>query len=109
MIPNVNLSVADIANPDMLACGCRILISLDIARFYEGQCQPSSRPDGWLAPITVNRVGESTQFAQRFARPLGQLHRVKAVSFGAINIYIIVVLIDINLLLLQPLLLDYMI
>ena len=35
-------SVADIANPDLLACGSRTWISLDIARFYEEHCQPSS-------------------------------------------------------------------
>ena len=39
---NVSLSVADIANLDLLACGGRIWISLDIARFYEEQCQSSS-------------------------------------------------------------------
>ena len=27
---------------DLLACGCRTWISLDITQFYEEQCQPSS-------------------------------------------------------------------
>ena len=36
------LHVIDIANPDLLACGSRIWISLDIAHFYEEHCQPSS-------------------------------------------------------------------
>ena len=37
LLPTVYLSVADIANPDLLACGCRTWISLDIARFYDEQ------------------------------------------------------------------------
>ena len=41
LLPNIYLSVADIANPDFLGCCCRTWISLDIARFYEEQCQPS--------------------------------------------------------------------
>ena len=39
LLPTVCLSVTDIANPDLLACGCRTRISLDIARFYEEQFQ----------------------------------------------------------------------
>ena len=35
LLPNLYLSVADNANPDLLACGSRTWISLDIARFYE--------------------------------------------------------------------------
>ena len=42
LLPNLYLSVADIANPDLLACGSRTWISLDIARFYEEHCQPTS-------------------------------------------------------------------
>ena len=42
LLPNLYVSVADIANPDLLACGSRTWISLDIARFYEEHCQPSS-------------------------------------------------------------------
>ena len=30
LLPNMHWSVADIANPDLLACGCRTWISLDI-------------------------------------------------------------------------------
>ena len=33
---------SNIANPDLLACNCRTWITLDIARFYEEQCQSSS-------------------------------------------------------------------
>ena len=32
----VYLTVADIGNPDLLACGCRNWISLDITRFKRG-------------------------------------------------------------------------
>ena len=59
LLPNLYLSVADIANPDLFACGSRTWISLDIARFYEEHCQSSSGsawPDcpknGNRAPIT---------------------------------------------------------
>ena len=38
---NLYLSVADIANPDLLACASGTWISLDIDRFYEEHCQPS--------------------------------------------------------------------
>ena len=39
MFPNVYLSVTDMANPDLLACGFRTCISLEIeiARYYEEQ------------------------------------------------------------------------
>ena len=37
LLPNVYLSVADIANPDLVACGSRTWISLNIGRFYEEQ------------------------------------------------------------------------
>ena len=39
LLPNGNLSVADIANLDLFACGGRTWISLDIERFYEAHCQ----------------------------------------------------------------------
>ena len=42
LLPNLHLSVADIANPDLFACSSRTWISLDIARFYKEHCQPSS-------------------------------------------------------------------
>ena len=48
LLPNLYLSVADIANPDLFACGGRTWISLDITRFYEEHCQPSSGSD-WPA------------------------------------------------------------
>ena len=41
LLPDLYLSVADIANPDLFACGSRTWNSLDIARFYEEQCQPA--------------------------------------------------------------------
>ena len=60
LLPTVYLFVADIANPDLFVCCCRTWICLDIARFYEEQCQPSS-VSTWLAcqlspPQTVNRA-----------------------------------------------------
>ena len=41
LFPNMYLSVAYLTNPDFLGCCCRTWISLDIARFYDEQCQPS--------------------------------------------------------------------
>ena len=56
MLPNLYLSVADIANPDLLACGSWTWISLDIARFYEEHCPPSSGST-WPACLKIgNRV-----------------------------------------------------
>ena len=56
LLPAMHLSVAEIENPDLLACGYWAWISLDIARFYEEQYQPSS---GYAWPActkkTVNR------------------------------------------------------
>ena len=58
LLLNLYLSVADIANPYLFACSSRTWISLDIARFYEEHCQPSSGfawpacpKDGNRAPI----------------------------------------------------------
>ena len=71
LLPNMYLSVADIEIPYFLVCCCRTLISLDIARFNEEQCQTSSgcastafqkRKSG---PCFWGREG-STQFAQGF-------------------------------------------
>ena len=42
LLPNFYLPVADIVNPDLFACSSRTWIILDIARFYEDHCQPSS-------------------------------------------------------------------
>ena len=42
LFPNLYLSVADIANPDLFVCGSRTWISLDITHFYEAHCQSSS-------------------------------------------------------------------
>ena len=53
LIPNMYLSVADIANLDLFACGGRIWISLDIARFYEEHCQSSSGSAWSACPKTV--------------------------------------------------------
>ena len=39
LLPTVYLVVADIANPDLLACCCHTWICFDITRFYEKQCQ----------------------------------------------------------------------
>ena len=62
MLPNLYLYVADIANPDLFACGSRTWVSLDIAHFYEEYRQPSSGC-AWPACAKHGREG-STQFAQ---------------------------------------------
>ena len=69
LLPNLHLSEANIANPDLLVCGSRTWISLDIARFYEEHCQPSSGSAWPACPKTV--IGPhcwgwegSTQFAR---------------------------------------------
>ena len=50
LLPTMYLSVADIANPDLLGCGCRTWKSLDIARFYEEQCDSyPAGSHGWFA------------------------------------------------------------
>ena len=56
LLPNVCLSVADIANPDFLGCCCLTCFSLDIARFYEEQCQPSNGSVWPAGPKTVGGV-----------------------------------------------------
>ena len=53
--PNLYLSVADIANPDLFACSNWTWISLDIAHFYEEHCQPSSG-SAWPACPKGNRA-----------------------------------------------------
>ena len=40
LLHTVYLFVADIANPDLIVYDCWTWINLDIARFYEEQCQP---------------------------------------------------------------------
>ena len=55
LLPNVYLSVTDIANPELLVCGRRTRISLDITRFYEEQYQPFSGSALSACPKTVNR------------------------------------------------------
>ena len=67
LLPNLYLSVADIANPDLFACGSRTWISLDIARFYKEHCQPSSGsawPNKTVIWPPLLGTGGSTQFAQ---------------------------------------------
>ena len=65
LLPTLYLSVADIANPDLLVCGSRTWISLDITRFYKEHCQPSSGSAWPACPKNGNRSGGgSTQFAQ---------------------------------------------
>ena len=74
-VVSLYLSVTDISNPDLLACGSRTWFSLDIARFYEEHCQPSSGST-WLAcPKTVIRptllgVGGVDTICTGFARLL---------------------------------------
>ena len=75
LLPNLYLSVADIANPDLFACGSRTWISLDIARFYEEHCQQPSGPHGRLAQKSVIGppllgMGGVDTICTGFARPL---------------------------------------
>ena len=56
LLPNLYLFVADIANPDMFAYGSRTWICLDIARFYEEHCQPSSGSARPACQKNVNRA-----------------------------------------------------
>ena len=56
LLPNSYLSVADIANPDLFACGSRTWISIDITRFYEEHCQSSSGSAWPACPKTGNRA-----------------------------------------------------
>ena len=63
LLPNLYLSMADIENPDLFACGSRTWISLDIARFYEEQ------KNGNRAPISGGALGVDT-ICTGFARPL---------------------------------------
>ena len=53
LLPNLYLSVADIANPDLFACGSRTWIILDIARFYE---EHASHGSAWPACQNGNRA-----------------------------------------------------
>ena len=75
LLPNLYLSVADIANPDLFVCGSQTWISLDIVCFYEEHCQPSNG-SAWPAfPKTVIRptllwVGGVDTICTVFARPL---------------------------------------
>ena len=57
LLPNLYLSGADIANPDSFPCGSRTWISLNIVRFYEEHCQPSSGSAGPDFPKNSNRAG----------------------------------------------------
>ena len=54
LLPNMYLSVADIVIPDLFACGSRTWISLDISRFYEEHCHPSSGSAWPACPINGN-------------------------------------------------------
>ena len=51
--------MANIANPDLFACSCWTWIILDIACFYEEQCQPSSE-SAW--PACPNNDKSETHF-----------------------------------------------
>ena len=56
LLSDMYLFMADITNPDFLVLSCRTWIGLDITRFCEQQCQPSSG-SAWPAcpKKTVNR------------------------------------------------------
>ena len=66
LLPTMYLFMADIAIPDLFACGCQTWICLDI--FFEEQHQPPSGP-AWPACQKNGKSGRkevSTQFAQPF-------------------------------------------
>ena len=71
LLPKMYLSVADIANPEFSGC-CRTWISLDIAHFYEEQCQPASG-FAWSACHKNGKLG-SPLLEER--RGQHNLHRV---------------------------------
>ena len=71
LLPTVYLFMADIGNPDLAVCSCRIWICLDITHFSEYQRQPCSGP-AWPAFKKKRSIGHplrgrqvSTQFAQQ--------------------------------------------
>ena len=71
LLSDMYLFMADITNPDFLVLSCRTWIGLDITRFCEQQCQPSSGSawpacpkNGKSGPHCWGRGG-STQFAQQ--------------------------------------------
>ena len=64
LLPNMYLSVSDIANPDLLACSSQTWISIVITRFYEEYCQHGRlAPKTVIGPPLLGREG-FTQFAQ---------------------------------------------
>ena len=68
-----NLYVADIANPDLFACGSRTWISLDIARFNHDHCQLSSESVWPACPKNGKRAsiaGGVDTICTGFARPM---------------------------------------
>ena len=75
LLPNLYLSVADIANPDVFACGSRTWISVKIDRFYGEHGQPSSG-SAWpacqkpvIGPPLLGVEGVDT-ICTWFARPM---------------------------------------
>ena len=75
LLHTVYLSVVDIANPDLFACSCQTWISLDIAAYMSSNSSHPVCLHGRLAQkrqIGPHSWGRevSTQFSQRFARPL---------------------------------------
>ena len=76
LLPNLYLSVEDIANPDLFVCGNRTWISLDITHFYEEHCQPSSGfawpacPKKVIGPTSLLGVGGVDNIFTGLARPM---------------------------------------
>ena len=75
LLPNLYLSVVDIANPDLFTCGMLTWISLDIVRFYEEHCHPSSGSAWPACPKNGDRApiagaGRVDTICTGFARPL---------------------------------------
>ena len=81
LFSTVYFSVADMANPVLFVCGCRTWICFDMVRFYEEQCQPSSR-SAWPAwSKMVNRTGGGKyrhNLHSILPKPLRLLHRLYA-------------------------------
>ena len=65
LLPNLYLSVADIANPDLFACGSRTWISLDIAQ----RVRMAGLPKTVIGPPLLGAGGVDT-ICTGFTRPL---------------------------------------
>ena len=55
-LPNMYLTEVCSANPDLLACGCRTWINLDIVRFYEDSASHPAGSHTQISPPNVNQA-----------------------------------------------------